>query len=174
MNRKTLWTLVFAASSMPAMAQTPAAPAPAGPPVLPPEKSIALNLALEAVQTAVDSCKASKSLAAIELMDLNYNIKVMLVADGARPNLNDTARRKAYTVIKKGMSSGDLAKQLGKRQRRDDPPIEGDPSLLASPGALPIMRGNTMIAALSVSGDAGPEIDEACAQAGIDKIKGRL
>lgn len=158
--------------AMPALAQTapttPAAPQQA----LPPEKSISLDLALEAVQAALDSCKAANSPAAVEVVDLNDNIKAMLVADGARPNFNDLARRKAYTVLKKNMSSGDFGKSVGNVPRGTV--IEGDPNLITFAGALPIRRGDVMIGAISVSGPTGAPADEACAQAGLDKIKGRL
>ena len=175
MNRKILSALIVLAA--PASAQTPPATAPAAPPpqqaALPPEKSISLDMALDAVQTAVNACKAANSLAAVELVDLNDNVKVMLVADGARPGLNELARRKAYTVIKKGMSSGDFGKQVGP-QARGAPPIEGDANLITFAGALPIKRGNDIVGAISVSGPTGAAADEACAQAGLDKIKGRL
>lgn len=179
MNRRIYVVLTLIAASMPALAQTPAAP-PATPAAalpqqqsLPPEKSVSLDLALEAVQTAVATCKAANSLAAVTLVDLNDNTKVMLVADGARPGLNELARRKAYTVIKKNMSSGDFGKQAGP-QVRGGPPIEGDANLITFAGALPIRRGADLIGAISVSGPTGAAADEACAQAGLDKIKGRL
>jgi uncharacterized protein GlcG (DUF336 family) len=171
MNRKMIGALVLMGASLPALAQTPPAPPPQQ--VLPPEKSISLALALEAVQAALDSCKAANSLAAVEVMDLNGNIKAMLVADGARPMFVDFARRKAYTVLHKNMSSGDFGKQVGP-QARGAPPIEGDPNLITFAGALPIRRGADLIGAISVSGPTGAPADEACAQVGLDKIKGRL
>jgi uncharacterized protein GlcG (DUF336 family) len=179
MNRKLLAAFLSMVAMGTALAQTPPATPPATPAaaapqqqVLPPEKSIPLALALEAVQAAVDSCKAANSLAAVEVVDLNDNVKAMLVADGARPALSDLARRKAYTVIKKNMSSGDFGKSVGAIPRGTI--IEGDANLITFAGALPIKRGNDMIGAISVSGPTGAAADEACAQAGLDKIKGRL
>ncbi len=171
MYRKMMGALLAMGTALPALAQTPAPPPQQQ--VLPPEKSIPLALALEAVQAALDSCKAANSLAVVEVVDLNYNIKAMLVADGARPQFVEFARRKAYTVLKKNMSSGDFGKQAGP-QGRGAPPIEGDANLITFAGALPIKRGNDMIGAISVSGPTGAPADEACAQVGLDKIKGRL
>lgn len=144
------------------------APAPAPPPI-PPEKTIPLDQALEAAQAAVAACAARNSPAIVQVMDLNQNPKVLLVGDGARAGSFEPARRKAYTVLKKGMSSGAFAKSIG------SPPvntvIEGDPSLRASAGGLPILKGGAIIGAIGVSSPLGQEIDEICAQAGIAKFK---
>ena len=150
-----------------------AAQIPPGPPVLPPEKSIPLVLAIEAAQAAIDNCLPRKSAATAEVVDLNGLTKVVLSADGARTNSFEYARRKAYTVLKKQMSSGDFGKSLGPIAP-NAPPIEGDPNLTQYGGALPIMRGAVMIGTISVSGPTGQVDDELCARAGLDKIKARL
>jgi uncharacterized protein GlcG (DUF336 family) len=148
-----------------AAAQTPA-PQPA------PAKPFAYALALDAAQAALESCQTAGP-AVVEVMDTAFNPKVILVADGSRPNLIELARRKAYTVIKKGVSSGDFGKQVGP-QGHGAPPIEGDASLITFAGGLPIKVGDETIAAISVSGPNGPAADEACAKAGLDKIGGRI
>jgi uncharacterized protein GlcG (DUF336 family) len=138
---------------------------PAAAPPIPPEKTIPLDQALAAVQAALAACMARHSPATAEVLDLNYNPKVLLSADGARTSSFEPARRKAYTVLKKGMSSGAFAKSLG------SPPvntvIEGDPNLRASAGGLPIVKDGAIIGALAVSSPTGQDTDEACAEAGI-------
>jgi len=148
-----------------AAAQSPA-PQPA------PAKPFAYALALDAAQAALASCQPAGP-AVVEVMDSAFNPRVILVADGSRPNLIEFARRKAYTVIKKGMSSGDFGKQVGP-QGRGAPPIEGDANLITFAGGLPVKVGDDIIAAISVSGPNGPAADEACAKAGLDKILDRL
>ncbi|MBV9551041.1 MAG: heme-binding protein [Alphaproteobacteria bacterium] len=144
------------------------APMPPAPPQLAPEKSIPLDQALAAAQAALAACTAKNSPATVEVMDLNQNVKVLLSGDGARTNSFEPARRKAYTVLKKGMSSGAFAKSVG------SPPvnavIEGDPNLRASAGGLPIVKGGAIIGALAVSSPTGQDTDEACAEAGIAKF----
>ena len=151
-----------------ALAQPPAAGLPPNVPI-PPEKSIPLDQALEAAQGALAACTARNSPATVEVMDLNQNPKVLLSADGARSNSFEPARRKAYTVLKKGMSSGAFAKSIG------SPPvntvIEGDPNLRASAGGVPIMRGGVLIGALGVSSPTGQDTDELCALAGAAKFR---
>ena len=115
---------------------TPAA-AQAAPPAAP-AKPFALDLALEAAQAALAACKAGPAV--VEVMDTAFNPKVVLAADGARANLTELARRKAYTVIKTGMSSGEFGASVGP-QARGGPPINGDPNLITFAGALPIKAG---------------------------------
>lgn len=145
--------------------QTPQPPPPPGRP-------FAYALALEAAQAALASCQPAGP-AVVEVMDTAFNPKVILVADGSRPNLIEFARRKAYTVIKKGMSSGRFGASVGP-QGRGAPPIEGDANLITFAGGLPIRIGDALVAAIGVSGPNGPAADEACAKAGLDKIGDRL
>ena len=136
-------------------------------------KPFALDLALEASQAALAFCQANNARAVVEVMDTALNPKVVLAADGARGNFVELARRKAYTVIKSGMSSGDFGKSVGP-QARGGPPINGDANLIVFAGALPIKIGDDIVAAISVSGPTGADNDEACARAGLEKIKDRL
>jgi len=156
---------LLAAALTLALAQNPASQPP-------PAKPFAYALALEAAQAALASCQPAGP-AVVEVMDTGFNPKVILVADGSRPTLIEFARRKGYTVIKKGMSSGEFGAQAGP-QGRGAPPIEGDANLIAFAGGLPIKVGDDLVAAISVSGPNGPAADEACARAGVEKIRDRL
>src|SRR4051812_45109552 len=146
---------------------------PQAPPPAPVAKPFALETALEAAQAALASCQTAGAAAVVEVMDTAFNPKVVLAADGSRANLVEFARRKAYTVIKTGMSSAEFGASVGP-QGRGAPPINGDPNLITFGGALPIKVGDEIVAALSVSGATGPAADEACAKAGLEKIKARL
>ena len=142
-------------------------------PQIPPRKSIPLSLAIEASQAALSACATRNSAVTVEVVDLNGLTKVVLSADGAQTNSFEYARRKAYTVLHEGVSSGDYGRSLGKLSANPSP-SEGDPNLTRYAGGLPIMRGATMIGVISVSGPTGDNDDEACAQAGLDHIRKRL
>jgi uncharacterized protein GlcG (DUF336 family) len=157
--------ILAAATLVLAIAQNPA-------PQAPPAKPFAYALALDAAQAALASCQPAGP-AVVEVMDTALNPRVILVADGSRPNLIEFARRKAYTVIKKGVSSAEFGAQVGP-QERGAPPIEGDANLITFAGGLPIKVGDGLVAAISVSGPNGPAADEACAKAGLEKIRDRL
>jgi uncharacterized protein GlcG (DUF336 family) len=151
-------------SALPAFAQAPMPPAP---PALTPDKLIPMDQALAAAQAAIDACLAKKSAATVEIVDLNGLEKVLLSADGARPNSFDYARMKAHTVIKKGMSSADFGKTA---KLVPGQAIEGDPLLIQYGGGQPIRKNGVMIGAISVSGPTGQVDDDACAMAGLAKF----
>lgn len=188
MNRFAL-ALLGAALVTPVLAQTPAAP-PAGrggfvpPPAaigvagnapavaIPADKEIPFDQALDAARTAMDTCLglARKSTASVIVADLNGNIRVALAPDGTGVPFYDYARRKAYTVLKKGMSSGDFAKLPDVVATPRGAPFQGDPQLINFPGASPIMKNGAMIGVLAVSGPTGGGEDEKCTAAGMAKF----
>jgi uncharacterized protein GlcG (DUF336 family) len=168
---KRIWGLLaFAAgiAAVPGTAQTvvsPGAPAAPMPPIeIPADKKIPLEQALKAVQAAQAACSAQGATNTIEVVDLNNNIKALLSSDGAVNASFEYARRKAYTVLKKGISSGAFGKTLGQLAR--GAVIEGDPNLVQYAGAVPIMKNGAVIGALSVSSSKG-QLDEACAMTGL-------
>ena len=103
----------------------------------------------------------------MEIVDLNGLPKVLLSADGARTNSFDYMRMKAYTVLKKGMSSAAFGKTA---KLTPGQPIEGDPQLIQYGGGQPIMKNGVMIGAISVSGPTGQVDDDTCAMAGLAKF----
>ena len=190
MNRFAL-ALLGAAFVAPALAQTPPAGAPpagrggfvpppaaigvagnAIPVAITPDKEIPFDQALDAARTAMDACLAlpRKSTAAVIVADLNGNIRVALAPDGTGIPFYDYARRKAYTVLKKGMSSGDFANLPDVKATPRGAPFQGDPQLINFPGATPIMKNGAMIGVLAVSGPTGGGEDEKCTAAGMAKF----
>jgi uncharacterized protein GlcG (DUF336 family) len=160
------------------MAQRGAPPAPMGvaghaPPVaIAADKEIPFDQALDAARTAMDTCLKlpRKSTAVVMVVDLNGNVRVQLAPDGTGLPFYDYARRKAYTVLKKGMSSGDFAKLPDEAATPRGQAFQGDPQLINFPGASPIMKNGVMIGVLSVSGPTGGGEDEKCTAAGMAKF----
>ncbi len=141
-------------------------------PQLSADRSIPLTLAVDAAQAAMSACAVKGSPTTVEIVDLNGLVKVLLSSDGARTSSFEYARRKAYTVLRKGVSSGDCGRSLG--TPTPSQPFEGDADLIQYAGGLPILRGPTLIGAIAVSGPTGQTDDETCAQAGLTTIAGRL
>ena len=158
--------LLFSALIAPAMAQ---APMPAAPPAISADKQIPMDQALAAAQAAIETCLKlpRPSQATVEVVDLNGLAKVVLSADGARPNSFDYMKMKAYTVLKKGMSSAAFGKTA---KLVPGQAIEGDPLLIQYGGGQPIMKNGVMIGAISVSGPTGQIDDDTCAMAGLAKF----
>ncbi len=153
----------FALAQTPTAAQTPV-PAARGP---------AVNLALEAAQTALATCQANGYKVGVSVVDSAGVVRVALASDGAPQRAVESGNGKAFTVITYKTSSAEVAKKAEK-----DPDLtaklNADPKQRARAGALPLLVAGEVIGAIGVGGAPGGDKDEACAAAGIDKIKDRL
>jgi uncharacterized protein GlcG (DUF336 family) len=144
-----------------------------------PPKTLPLETAIEVAQAALASCKASGYNTTVMIMDTDFATRLVLRSDAAGARTVEIARRKAYTVVKMGMSSGDFGKTVPKpetpaqpRPPGSMPPgVNGDDSLITFPGGKQIKIGGEVVGAISVSGAPGGEKDEACVDAGLAKIK---
>jgi len=192
MNRSLASALFFCAFTTMAWAQTtetvapaqaatgaspPAAAAVSPPgrlPPLPPEETIPMAMAMKAAQAVLDACAPYGEPAVAEIMDMYGNPKVVLAADGALGNSPEAARKKAYTAMKKGMSTAEFARTLDHKPARGEV-IQGDPNLNANDGGFPIRRDGKIIGALGASSPAGKHTsgatyDEYCGEAGLAEI----
>jgi uncharacterized protein GlcG (DUF336 family) len=145
---------------------------PFAPVAITPEKEIPLDQALDAARTAMDTCLKlqRKSAAVVMVTDLNGNVRVQLSPDGTGLPFYDFARRKAYTVLKKKMSTGEFAALPEVVAAGRGAVLEGDPELITFPGAVPLRKGGDIIGVLSVSGPTGGNEDMKCALAGAAKF----
>ena len=149
-----------------------------------------LNLAVEAAQTAIDTCKPQGRIITVMVVDKDAVPRVIL-RDTAPGRGVAMARRKAYTALKTGMSSEDFVKSLGDKAPKAPKPttadphpelpgVNGDKEMVAAGGALLIKMGGQVVGAISVSGShwengvSGGIFDENCAKAGLDKIASRM
>jgi uncharacterized protein GlcG (DUF336 family) len=146
--------------------------APQGP-APPPARGPGAALALEAAQTAITTCQASGYNVGVTVVDSAGEVRLVLASDAAPQRAVDSSTGKALTVIAFKLPSAAVAQQAA-----SDPAlaarIAADPKLRARAGALPLTAGTDLIGAIGVGGAPGGEKDEACAAAGIDKIKSRL
>jgi uncharacterized protein GlcG (DUF336 family) len=127
---------------------------------------LALPQLLVAAQTAVDTCRAQGYAVTVTVLDPDLSTRLVLRGDGAAERTVEISRRKAYTVLKTGMSSGDFGKTVPTSA------LAADPSLITWAGGLPIRIHGVIVGAMSASGAPGGEKDEACVTAGLGKIAG--
>jgi uncharacterized protein GlcG (DUF336 family) len=145
---------------------------------------VPLAQAVEAAQSAVATCKANGYSVTAMILEPDFSTRVVLRGDGAPEITVEVGRRKAYTVIKTGMSSGDFGKTVPAPPPAAAPPasgppqlpgpVNGDPNLIPWAGGMPIKAGNHIVGAISVSGAPGGDKDEACAKAGLAALEGKL
>jgi uncharacterized protein GlcG (DUF336 family) len=150
-----------------------AAPAP---------KPIALDVALDAARTAVDTCMGNGYKVTAMIADTGLN-PVVVLRNGAPAGTVDVARRKAYTVLHKNMSSLQYGQSINFTPPPPLPPgspprppqvFEGDPNLTPFGGGVAVKVGGETVATVSVSGAPGGEKDNACAEAGAAKMTERM
>jgi uncharacterized protein GlcG (DUF336 family) len=147
-----------------------AAMAPAGAQVLV-QHDVSAHMGLAIVEAANAACEAKGNSVSIAVVDRVGRLRAFLQGDRASPHNIELARRKAYTARTFSMSSADWSKRTaegmelaGQRQLAE---------VIALRGGLPIKVGNETIGAVGVSG-SNSEGDEACAQAGLDKVADQL
>jgi uncharacterized protein GlcG (DUF336 family) len=113
------------------------------------------------------------------VMDPDYATRLVLRSDAAAARTVEIARRKAYTVIKTGMNSGDFGKTVPKPEgpapaRTPGAPIpgvNGDDNLITFAGGKQILVDGQVVGAISVSGAPGGDKDDACVDVGLAKLK---
>lgn len=134
-------------------------------------KVLTAALAVEAAQTAIATCKGQGYNVAALITDRVGTPTVMIVGDGSGALSREIARRKAYTSAQLRVSTADFAKRVAGGGFN---PSVFDNTLVTAAGGLPIKVGNDTIGAIGVSGAPGGDKDEACAEAGLAKIKDHL
>ncbi|HSB80925.1 MAG TPA: heme-binding protein [Candidatus Methylomirabilis sp.] len=140
---------------------------------LPSEKVLPLSLATEAAQGALAACEAKGFHISVAVTDQAGLVRVLLRDDKAGPHTLDSSRKKAYTATSLGLATGVLTKIV-----TEHPAAAGlkdmNQQILIMQGGLPITAGADVIGGIGVGGTPGGDTDEACARAGLDKIKDRL
>jgi uncharacterized protein GlcG (DUF336 family) len=160
---QSLFRLAFAvtacALAAPASAQTVA------------HKDLSVDAAVIIATTAVADCKAKGWNVSVAVVGRSGELILHMRGDGTGPHTMDNSYRKAYTARSTRQPSGELAKRF-----KADPSLSlvTLPNMVAGQGALPIKIGEDTIGAAGASGAPGGEKDEACIQAGLDKIKDKL
>jgi len=134
-------------------------------------KDISAEAAMIIASTAIADCKAKGWNVSVAVVGRVGELIVHVRGNNTGPHTMDNSFRKAYTARTFRSPSGDLVKRL-----KDNPQLSlvTLPNVVAGQGALPIKIGDEVIGAAGSSGAPGGEKDEACIQAGLDKIKDQL
>jgi uncharacterized protein GlcG (DUF336 family) len=135
-------------------------------------KVLTADLAVEAAQAAIAACKAQGYAVSVTVADRSGEPKVVIVRDGPRGVGPEVTLRKAYTAAVLRVSTGDYTKRVSQPGAFN--PGVYDSRLSTGDGGVPIKVGDDTIGAIAAAGAPGGDKDEACAIAGLNKIKDRL
>jgi uncharacterized protein GlcG (DUF336 family) len=157
-------------SATAAIAQTAPTPTPAASGLIS-ERSLSLNTAMELASTSLERCRADGYKVTVTVLNRHARTSVVLSEDGVNPHTVENSMRKAYTAFTTRNSTAEMAK-------RPQPALAGFmllENITPIEGGLPIFAANKeLVGSIGISGAPGGEKDAACAQAGIDKIAGKL
>jgi uncharacterized protein GlcG (DUF336 family) len=160
MRLAQLTSIVFVTLAVPATAQTLAT------------HRIPASLALEAVGEAVASCARQGYSETVVLVDADGVTQATLRGDRAGAHTLDSARDKAYTSASFKSDTSALVERAKTTQLAVI--LAKLPHLLLFGGGVVIKLGDEVIGAIGAAGAPGGDLDEACAKAGLDKIRDRL
>lgn len=135
------------------------------------------SLAAEAALAAVRACEAAGYRVSAAVVDQSGELRAFVKGDHATVHTKDTSFRKAYTIVTLGPIFG--ADTLGAfvEKTKTNPSVPSFltiPNIILLPGAVAVKAGNEIVAGIGVGGAPGGDKDEACAAAGLAKIKDRL
>lgn len=133
---------------------------------------VSAPLANEAVAAAVAQCASQGYFESAVVVDASGVRQAMLRGDNAGIHTIDSATSKAYTSASFKAPSAAVAERLLASPQGAQ--LGHLPGVLLLGGGLPIKIGDEVVGAIGAAGAPGGDKDEACAQAGLDKIKDRL
>jgi uncharacterized protein GlcG (DUF336 family) len=129
-------------------------------------------LANEAVGAAVAICASQGYAESAVVVDTDGISQAELRGDNTGVHTIENAHDKAYTAVAYKSDTGALVERA--KAGPLSPALTRLPHLILSQGAILIKFGNEIIGGIGASGAPGGNLDEACARAGLDKIRDRL
>ena len=138
--------------------------------------AVPLNLAYEAAAEAVRVCEERGYNVSATVVDVDGVPKVVLRGDRATVHTKDSSFAKAYTVVTMGpIFHFDATSKFAETVAKAPPgQLFLNSNMTTVGGGYAFKVGNDIVGGLGVGGAPGSEKDEACARAGIDKVRDRL
>ena len=136
------------------------------------EKNMSLELATQIASAAVASCTANGYAVTATVVDRAGSVRAVMRADNAGPHTLGSSQQKAYTAA--SAKNTTQAMMEGAQKNPAAANLVYIPGYLLLGGGVPIKVGNEVIGAVGVGGAPGGQLDEQCANAGIDKVKDLL
>lgn len=156
---------VASAVPAPAVAQTTN-------PALRSERALTLPLANQIAAATVAACAANGHAVTATVVDRAGGVRAVQRADNAGPHTVDTSRAKAYTSASARNTT--LAMMEAAQKNPAAANLVHVQGFLLLGGGVPIRAGTEVIGAVGVGGAPGGHLDEQCAMAALEQVKGQL
>ena len=130
-------------------------------------RALGMQYSMEAAQSALAACAVTDPHVAVVVVDTAGNARLIMVADGAKATLVESARRKGLTAAALRQVTSVEQKMVAANPLMVIPPNGQE---LIEPGGVPIRAGTQIIGGIGIEG-GDPMEAEKCAQAGVDKLK---
>ncbi len=130
-------------------------------------KRMSMDAALRMASAAVARCRTEGVQVGVTVVDRGGHPQVVLRDVLAMDLTLEMSRKKAYTA----MSFNTPTSRLGARASS---PLANHEALMFSGGGLPVTAAGSILGGIGVSGAPSGEVDEVCAQAGIDAVAEEL
>ena len=161
--------VVGLAASTLAQAQTAV---PAAPAAVRTERNISLALANQIAAEAVAACAANGYNVAATVVDRAGTVRAVQRADNAGPHTLASSERKAWTSASAKSPTQAMMENAQKNPGAAN--LVYLPGFLLLGGGVPVKSGNEVIGAVGVGGAPGGHLDDQCANAALEKVKGLL
>ncbi|MFI6293509.1 heme-binding protein [Nonomuraea sp. NPDC050790] len=126
---------------------------------------LSADAALKIADAVQKEAAKQKQRVSVAIVDRSGATRLILKGDGAGPQTEESARRKAFTAVSFGQPTSALSKNQA---------LAAIPGTLLLAGGVPVASGGAPIAGIGVGGAPSGDIDEAIAQAGLKAVQGRL
>ena len=136
------------------------------------ERTMSLALAGQIATEAVNACAASGYAVAATVVDRSGTVRAVMRGDNAGPHTLAASQDKAFTSA--SAKNTTQAMMEGAQKNPAAANLVHIPGFLLLGGGVPVKVGNDTIGAVGVGGAPGGHLDEQCAIAAIDKVKGQL
>ena len=136
------------------------------------ERNMSLELANQIAAATVAACTANGHAVAAAVVDRAGQLKALHRADNAGPHTLSSSQAKAYTSA--SAKNNTLAMMEGAQKNPAAANLVHMPGFLLLGGGVPVKVGNEVIGAVGVGGAPGGHLDEQCANAALEKVKGLL
>ncbi|MCU7936722.1 MAG: heme-binding protein [Candidatus Thiodiazotropha sp. (ex Dulcina madagascariensis)] len=126
-------------------------------------KRLSLETANQIALGAIEACRKQGIQIGVSVVDRDGTLQAVMRDTIAASITVPISRQKAFTAANFNAPTSAL-------KDRADTPIGRIDGLVMSAGGLPIQAGGQLLGGVGVSGAPSGVTDEACAQAGIDKV----